>query len=210
MLSFALLRGRCRSCGKRISLRYPMVEASTGLLFAAAAYHFGSGVRLASALVLIPVLLALAAIDLEHRLLPNAIVGPAAVAGLSLSVVRDPSVWWLYALSAAAVSGALLVLAALYEDGMGMGDVKMAGMLGCFLGPYAALATLLGAVFGAAVGGALVYGGRMGRRDALPFGAFLSLGALVTLFFGPELWGMYLNVVSALGEMLVRGVSTTS
>src|SRR5918992_240628 len=106
VLSYLLLRGRCRSCKARISARYPVVEALTGVLFAAA-YAFGPSVGLLSALVLISVLVALAGIDLEHRLLPNVIVGPAAVVGFALSFLESPERWWIYPISALAVAGAI-------------------------------------------------------------------------------------------------------
>src|SRR5215208_4861614 len=103
LISYLLLRGRCRNCKGRISPRYPAVEGLTGLLFGAAAYEFGLSLALLPALVLIAVLIALAAIDLEHRLLPNVIVGPAALAGLILSILANPPGWWTYPLSAVGV-----------------------------------------------------------------------------------------------------------
>jgi leader peptidase (prepilin peptidase) / N-methyltransferase len=195
LLSYLLLRGRCRNCKARISARYPLVEALTGALFAAAAYTFGLDLRLLSALVLISVLIALAGIDLEHRLLPNVIVGPAAVVGLALSILESPETWWVYLLSALAVSGGLFALAVVYPGGMGMGDVKMGAMLGAFLGPYAALAVFLGALAGAITGGLLIAAGRIQRRHALPFGVFMALGGIVVLFVGPQLWGLYWDLV---------------
>ena len=198
LLSYLLLRGRCRYCGARISGRYPAVEALTGILFAAAAYEFGPGYALLSALVLISALISLAATDLEHRLLPNAIVGPAALVGFALSVLASPERWWLNLLSAGAVAGGLLLLALLYPGGMGMGDVKMGGMLGAFLGPYAALAVFLGALCGALAGGSLMAAGKMQRRSALPFGVFMAFGGVVALFVGPELWRFYLALVGGL------------
>jgi leader peptidase (prepilin peptidase)/N-methyltransferase len=195
LLSYALLRGRCRNCKARISARYPLVEALTGALFAAAAYEFGLGLRLLSALVLICALIALAGIDLEHRLLPNVIVGPATLIGFTLSVLESPERWWLYLISAFAVAGGLFALALAYPGGMGMGDVKMGGMLGAFLGPYAALALFLGALCGALLGGALMSLGRISRQSPLPFGVFLALGGILALFVGPQLWGFYLNLV---------------
>ena len=194
VLSYLLLRGRCRSCKARISARYPLVEALTGVLFAAAAYAFGPSVGLLSALVLISVLVALAGIDFEHRLLPNVIVGPAAVVGFALSFLESPERWWVYLISALAVAGGLLALALVYPGGMGMGDVKMGGMLGAFLGPYAALAVFLGALAGAITGGLLIATGRIPRRHALPFGVFMALGGIVALFVGPQLWGLYLGL----------------
>jgi leader peptidase (prepilin peptidase)/N-methyltransferase len=195
VLSYLLLRGRCRSCKARISARYPVVEALTGVLFAAA-YAFGPSVGLLSALVLISVLVALAGIDFEHRLLPNVIVGPAAVVGFALSFLESPERWWVYPISALAVAGGLLALALVYPGGMGMGDVKMGGMLGAFLGPYAALAVFLGAVLGAVTGGLLMLVGKVQRRSHLPFGLFMAIGGVISLFVGPQLWGLYLNLIA--------------
>src|SRR5215218_11380473 len=96
LVSYLMLRGRCRNCKGRISARYPAVEALTGLLFGAAAYEFGLSLALLPALVLISALIVLAVIDLEHRLLPNVIVGPAALAGLIFSILANPAGWWIY------------------------------------------------------------------------------------------------------------------
>jgi leader peptidase (prepilin peptidase)/N-methyltransferase len=197
LLSYVLLRGRCRNCRALISARYPLVEALTGALFAGAAYEFGLGLELLSALALILTLVALAGTDLEHRLLPNAIVGPAALVGFALSVLESPERWWVYLVSALAVAGVLFALALAYPGGMGMGDVKMGGMLGAFLGPYAALAVFLGALCGAITGGLLMAAGKIRRRHALPFGVFMALGGIIALFFGPELWALYRNLLWA-------------
>jgi leader peptidase (prepilin peptidase)/N-methyltransferase len=194
LISYVLLRGRCRSCKARISLRYPLVEALTGILFAGAAYEFGLSLELLSAIALILTLVALAGTDLEHRLLPNVIVGPAALTGFVLSVLASPERWWIYLVSAVAVAGGLFALALVYPGGMGMGDVKMGGMLGAFLGPYAALAVFFGALCGAITGGVLIAAGKVRRRHALPFGVFMALGGIVALFAGPELWGLYLDL----------------
>ncbi len=195
LFSYVLLRGRCRNCKARISARYPLVEAFTGVLFAGAAYKFGLGLGLLSALALILILIVLAGTDLEHRLLPNAIVGPAALVGFTLSVLESPERWWVYLVSAVAVAGGLFALALAYPGGMGMGDVKMGGMLGTFLGPYAALAVFFGALCGALTGGLLMAAGKIQRRHALPFGVFMAIGGIVSLFLGPELWELYLDLV---------------
>ena len=176
-------------------MRYPAVEATTGLLFGTAAYEFGLSLALLPALVLISALISLAAIDLEHRLLPNVIVGPAALAGLILSILANPAAWWTFPLSAIAVAGFLLGLALIYPSGMGMGDVKMGGMLGAFLGPYAALAVFLGAMIGAVTGGLLMAAGKVQRRSALPFGLFMAVGGIIVLFAGPQLWDLYMNLI---------------
>ncbi|MCA3749075.1 MAG: prepilin peptidase [Rubrobacter sp.] len=195
LLSYLLLRGRCRRCRAPIPARYPLVEGLTGALFAAAALEFGPGLRLVAALALLAALVVLAATDLEHRLLPNAVVLPAAAAGLLLSAAADPGRWWVYPLSALGVAGGLLALALARPGGMGMGDVKMGGMLGAFLGPYAFLAVFLGAFAGALTSGALMILGKAGRQTRLPFGTFMALGGVAALFFGPELWGLYLGLL---------------
>ncbi|MBA2343836.1 MAG: prepilin peptidase [Rubrobacter sp.] len=195
LISYLLLRGKCRNCKATISARYPMVEALAGLLFAAAAIRFGFSLQLLWAVVLIGVLIPLAAIDLEHWLLPNVIVGPAAVVGLALSILVHPSAWWVYLLSAVGVAGSLFALVLVYPSGMGMGDVKMVGMLGAFLGLYAFLAVFAGALVGAVTAGLLIAVGKIGRRSALPFGVFLAFGALLTLFFGQNVWGSWMRLV---------------
>jgi leader peptidase (prepilin peptidase)/N-methyltransferase len=172
LLSYMLLRGKCRECRARISPRYSLVEGLTGLLFGLAAYEFGLSLALVPALVFVAVLTALAVTDLEHRLLPNAIVLPATIVGLVLSIAVDPERWWVYVVSTVAVTAGLFALVFAYPRGMGMGDVKMGGMLGAFLGPDAALAVFIGALVGALVGGVLMAAGKMGRRTALPFGGF--------------------------------------
>ncbi|MBX6764102.1 MAG: prepilin peptidase [Rubrobacteraceae bacterium] len=196
LLSYLLLRGRCRNCKERIPPRYPAVELATALLFGAAAYAFGIGWGLARALFFLGALIVLAATDADRRILPNAVVLPATGAGLLLSAAADPARWWVYPLSTAGVGGALLAVALLYPGGMGMGDVKMGGMLGAFLGGYAALAVFFGALLGALVGVGLMLAGRAGRRSALPFGTFMSVGGMVVLFWGQEIWGAYLGVFS--------------
>ena len=194
MLSYLFLRGKCRSCKQSISVRYPLVELGTGLLFGAAGLRFGFSLELVLALVLIPVLVVLAGTDLEHRLLPNVIVGPAAVAGLGLFIAVNPAAWWLPVAGALTVGGGLFALVLAYPGGMGMGDVKMGAMLGAFLGFYAALAVFIGAFIGALVSGVLMLSGRIGRRSAIPFGVFMALGGLFTLFLGREVWELYLSV----------------
>ncbi len=110
-------------------------------------------------------------------------------------MVIGPEGWWVYPLSAVAVAAGLFALALAYPGGLGMGDVKMGGMLGAFLGPYAALAVFLGALLGAVVGGVLMATGAIERGSALPFGVFLALAGVFTLFLGKDVWGWYLRLV---------------
>jgi len=138
VLSYLLLCGRCRECGVRISPRYALVEVLTGVLFAVAAFEFGISLVLVWALVLISALVALAGIDLGRRTLPNVVVGPVALVGFAFSVLGDPVRWWVYLVLAFGVAAGLLTLALAYPDGMRIGDVKIGGMLGTFVGPCAA------------------------------------------------------------------------
>lgn len=169
-----------------------VVAASlTSALFVATFWSFDAGTELLRALVFVGVVVSLAAADLTRGLLPNALTAPATAAGLALSALADPGGWWAYPAGALAVGGGLLVVAVASQGGMGMGDVKMGAMLGAFLGPYAALAVFLGACSGAAVGVSLVAIGALDRGAGLPFGVFMAFGALVSLFFGPEIWFLY-------------------
>ncbi len=195
VLSYLLLRGKCRHCKARVSPRYPLVEGLTGFLFGLAVYEFGLSLALVPALVFIAVLIALAGTDLEHRLLPNAIVFPATLVGLVLSIAVDPTRWWVYVVSAVAIAAGLFALVFAYPRGMGMGDVKMGGMLGAYLGPYAALAVFIGALVGTLVGGVLMVMGRMGRRTALPFGVFLAVAGVLVLFVGEDIRGAYARLI---------------
>ena len=193
LLSYLALGGRCRGCRAPISPRYPLVELACGALLAACVARFGVTVSAAAAVVLVLLLLPLAAIDLEHHLLPDVLTLPGIAAGLAfaaagaLAPLRD-------AVIGAAVGAAVpyLVIVAYRvargAEGMGLGDVKLLAMVGAFLGWRGALLTLgLGSCAGAVVGIALLATGR-GRRDTeLPFGVFLALAALAVLFFAPAL-----------------------
>ena len=145
--------------------------------------------------VFVGVLVALAVSDVRRLLLPNVLVLPAGAAGLLLSVLVDPARWWAYPVSAAGVFVALFALRAAYPGGMGMGDVKMGGMMGTFMGPHVFLAVFAAAVLGASLGGALVGAGVIGRRTPLPFGAFMAAGGLLTLFFGDLVLAWYFDLL---------------
>lgn len=197
VLSWLLLRGRCRDCGARIAIRYPVIELVNGLLWAAVYVRapgwadFGAGAFLCSAV------LALLVIDAEFRILPDRITLTGMVVGLTLSFfseARGP----LSSLGGIALgAGGLYLLAFLYEkwknvEGMGMGDVKMLGMIGAFLGPWGVVvAVLLASLAGSVVGLALVLARRGSLSTALPFGVFLALGAVAALFWGPALVELY-------------------
>ena len=198
--SFVALRGRCRTCGARISLQYPLVEALTAVMFGAAWWYYGPGPLLASRLVFGCALIVLFAIDLEHQLLPNAITLPGIVVGFLFSLAAEPG--WMSSLIGILVGGGVLygVAEAYYrvrhEEGLGMGDVKMLAMVGAFLGWQLTLLTLvLASVSGTIIGLGLIATNRAGMKYALPFGTFLALGAAVAASVGHALLEWYLGMM---------------
>jgi leader peptidase (prepilin peptidase)/N-methyltransferase len=193
ILSWLLLRGHCRSCAAPISPRYPLVEALTAALCAGAvlAHPSASGIALSVALVLLVVPAAL--IDLEHRIIPNSLTALGAVLAVAIGLALDPA-GEPDRLSAGPGAGGLLLLAALaYPGGMGMGDVKLAGVMGLFLGSAVAPAILVALLAGVLVGVVIIAenGASQGRKTAVPFGPFLALGALVAVFAGQPLIDLY-------------------
>lgn len=192
IVSWLVLRGRCRHCGAPISARYPAVELITALVFAAVVLVRGFDDDLIIELPFVAALIALAGIDFDHKLLPNKIVYPLAAWGIVAVLIADRD-----DLSEHLVAGAgaflFLFLAVLaYPRGMGMGDVKLAGAMGIYLGasviPALLIAFLTGSVVGIAI---LAREGTEARKKALPFGVFLALGGIVAVLCGPELIDVY-------------------
>jgi leader peptidase (prepilin peptidase) / N-methyltransferase len=195
ILSWVLLRGRCRSCGEPISPRYPLVEAGTGVLCVGAvlAHQTASGIALSIALILIVVPAAL--IDLEHRIIPNKLTALGAVVAIVLGTALDPAGEPERLIAGVAAGGFLLLAALAYPGGMGMGDVKLAGVMGLFLGVTVAPALLVALVSGVLVGAVIIArkGAQAGRKTAVPFGPFLALGAIVAIYAGLPLLDLYTN-----------------
>lgn len=201
ILSFLLLRGRCRACGHPIAWRYPLVEGLTALLFAATVSRFGVTPLAATLLVFVAALTVITFIDLDHQIIPNIITLPGIPLGILAGLVLGEPPLLDRLIGALAGAGFLyLVLfygSAFYgQDAMGEGDLNLIAMVGAFLGWKAvALTTLLACLFGSAVGLALIALRRLGRRQHIPFGPFLSLGAVVALFWGEELITWYLRLL---------------
>jgi leader peptidase (prepilin peptidase)/N-methyltransferase len=195
VLSWLILRGRCRHCGEPISPRYPLVEALTGLLFAAVVLAYGPDRDVWLGLVLVAVLIPVAFIDLEHRIIPNRIMLPAAIAAPVILALTRPDALVEHLIAGAIAGGFLLLAALAYPRGMGMGDVKLAGVLGLYLGRSVAPAMLIALLAGTVVGAVVMArkGVREGRKTAVPFGPFLALGGLVGLFAGPAIVHWYVG-----------------
>lgn len=198
VLSYAALGGRCRHCRTPISAVYPVMEITTAVLFAAAAATWEPGWLLASRTILAAALIALFVIDLEHRILPNAITLPGIVVGFVFSLVTEPG--WLSSLIGIVTGGGvLLLIAEAYfrwrgEHGLGMGDVKMLGMLGAFLGwPLMLLTLVLSSFLGSLAGVAMMVTGKGDMKYALPFGSFLTAGALIAMFAGDGIIRWYFS-----------------
>jgi leader peptidase (prepilin peptidase) / N-methyltransferase len=192
VVSYLVLRGRCRSCGKEISLLYPAVELATAGLVAACFVVFGlSGEAVVSAFFC-AVLVAITATDITHRIVPNRIVLPAAAVVLVAQTALFPSPEW--ALGAIGASGFLLVAALAYPAGMGMGDVKLALLLGAMLGRLVGVGLMLG-MFAALVPSVVLLArhGSAARKMGIPFAPFLVFGAVVALFVGKPLLDAYFS-----------------
>ena len=223
VLSWLLLRGRCRKCQARISPLYPLVELLTGLLFLACYLSFGLSAEFLKWSVFAALLVVLTITDIRERILPDKVNFLGLGLGLGLSLVTlpiDGTALWLSrrmfdfpppqrvlsfgdaALGAAAASGLLWLVAEGYfrmrgREGMGLGDVKMMAMAGAFLGVQRALLTiLLGSLLGSVIGAAVIAVGRKGADFELPFGTFLGAGALLVVFFGSPALAWYRSLMA--------------
>jgi leader peptidase (prepilin peptidase)/N-methyltransferase len=202
VVSWLLLRGRCRHCSEPISVRYPLVELSHVALWLAMLWRFGWSPELPAYLYFASVGLALAVIDIDTKRLPNPLTLPSYVvigALLLIPAVVDGSRWayataWMACL---ALFAFYLLLVVIYPRGMGLGDVKLAGVLGLVLGWLGwgelAVGGFLGFLLGAVVGGLLMVVRRAGRKTKIPFGPFMIVGALIAILWGADLWDLYVQ-----------------
>jgi leader peptidase (prepilin peptidase) / N-methyltransferase len=194
VLSWLLLRGRCRDCGVAISRRYPIVEAGTALLWAAVVVAFwGDEARIALGIGLVTLMVPVILIDYDFRIIPNKLTAPFAVLAIVLGVALDLDGVPEQLIAGAAAGGFFLLAALAYPRGMGMGDVKLAGVMGLYLGRAVAPAIFLGLIGGVVVGGIIIarLGSAQGRKTAVPFGPFLAAGSLIALFVGDALVDAY-------------------
>jgi leader peptidase (prepilin peptidase) / N-methyltransferase len=194
LLSFVALRGRCRRCGINIPWRYPIVEATTGVLFAFAYSQFGPTPDFAASALLLSMLIAITSIDLQHQIIPDVISLPGIVAGFVANVASARVSWIDSALGIVVGGGAFLVIILASGGGMGGGDMKFGAMLGAFLGwKVVLLAIFVAVVLGGALAVALIAFGLRGRKDPIPFGPFLAAGGAVSLFWGERMVRWYLD-----------------
>lgn len=196
LFSWLVLRGRCRNCKTSISARYPVVEAVTAALYAlVVAVKFDDGTQVALGLVLVTFMVPLAVIDLDVRRLPNALTAPAAVLAIAILAVLDPSRLPSHLIAAVAAAAPFLLIAFVKPKGMGMGDGKLIGVLGLFLGSAVVPAIFIGLILGTVVGVAIIArtGMSQGRKTQVPFGPFLIAGGLIAFFVGHSIVHAYLG-----------------
>ena len=197
LISYLLLRGRCRACKEPFSLRYPSVELVSGVLYVLLWFKLGFNMPFAVYAALTSTLLTVALIDYDHKIIPNTITLPGLVIGLGLSLWGLP-ITPLTSLLGILLGGVFFYLIALVsKGGMGGGDIKLIAMIGAFLGWQGAFFTILsGALLGSLVGVSLMVMGKKGRKDKVPFGPFLSVGAILFILWGDDLIHWYLNLLS--------------
>jgi leader peptidase (prepilin peptidase) / N-methyltransferase len=200
LVSWVLLRGRCRSCHARIPLQYPLVEAATGLLFVSAAIRFGASWQLPAFCVFFAALLAISVIDLAHFIIPNRIVYPTLFATIPLlaAAAAADGTWVRMEdalIGGAAGFGALLVVHLISPRGMGFGDVRLAGVIGVMMGwlgfRYLIVALFLAFLLASIIGVGLIVTRIRTRKDAVPFGPFMASGAVIAVLWGPVIVETY-------------------
>jgi leader peptidase (prepilin peptidase)/N-methyltransferase len=195
VLGWLWLRGKCRACGAPISPKYPIVEALTGLLCAACVLRFGADRDVWLPLVLVLLLVPITLIDLEHHIIPNVLSAIGTVAAIALVLAFQTDELTEHIVAALAAGGFFLLAAIVYPAGMGMGDVKLAGVMGLFLGRAVAPAIFAALIAGTVVGAIVIarLGAKEGRKKGIPFGPWLAFGSLVGLFAGDDIVDWYLD-----------------
>jgi prepilin signal peptidase PulO-like enzyme (type II secretory pathway) len=190
LLSYLILKGRCRKCKAKIPITSFFIELLTGLLFSLNYFFFGLSLQTALGIIFCCLLIAISFIDMEFRIIPNIIVLPFAVIGLGLNIYMDPPRWWLPLAFAAGAFTFMLIINLIYPRGMGMGDVKLSFMAGAFLVKNVITGLFLGFLLGAIYGIGLIIK-RKKLKQAIPFGPFISLGSIIALFWGNNILKWY-------------------
>jgi leader peptidase (prepilin peptidase) / N-methyltransferase len=193
VFGWLMLRGKCRDCGQRISVRYPLVEGMTGVAFCLCFVRFGVQWPVLVAFAFVAAMIAIAFIDWDKMIIPNSIVLPGTVIGLAASIAISPGDWWKYLAASAGAAAFLFVLAMIWAGGMGPGDIKMAMFMGAVLGTAVIVGLFAAFLIGALAGVVLMATKKRTRKDKIPFGPYLAVGAILALFFGGPLLHSYVG-----------------
>jgi len=195
VLSWLALRGKCRACGSRISPRYPLVEAATALLCGLVVLVNGVNAEALLGVVLVMLLVPVTLIDLDHRIIPNRLMIIGAVLAPPLVLLVDPDLLVEHLIAGAAAGSFFLLAVLAYPRGMGVGDIKLAAVLGLFLGRAVGPAIFIALISGTVVGALIMArkGVAEGRKTAVPFGPFLAFGGVVAYFVGDAMVDWYLS-----------------
>ena len=194
VFSWLVLRGRCRACGTRISVRYPMVEAITAGAFVLAYWRIGLDWPLMVAWAFIGALVAVAFIDFDHMIIPNRIVLPGAVVGLIAAVALQPERWWVYLVGSLGAGAFMFALVMVWPGGMGPGDIKMALFMGAVLGSQVVIALFAAFFIGSLAGMFMLLVQKRSRKEKIPFGPYLALGGVLAILVGESLLHSYLSI----------------
>ena len=195
LVGWLVLRGRCRDCGESIPWRYPLVELLTGVCFLGTFLVYGPEWRSLQVAAFLAALIAVGFIDIDHRIIPDRIVLPGTAIGLATSILLEPSDWWVYCVAALSAASFLLIIGLVWSGGMGFGDVKLALMMGAFLGAAVIVALFVGFLLGGVVGVVLLLTGVKKRKDKIPFGPYLAVGGGVAALWGPSILDWYLSLI---------------
>lgn len=195
VFSYLIYRGRCRYCGTKISIQYPLVELLNGFLYLFTYLKFGFSLEMVGYLILISLLIAISFIDLKYRIIPNKLSYFGIIIGLIFSIFSSHITFISSFLGIFIPAGLLLILALIYKKGMGIGDVKLVGMIGAFTGYKIVLSGIfLGSVIGLIFFTPLILSKRIDRKTKIPFGPFISTGSIIMIFYGETLLDWYLNL----------------
>jgi len=200
LLSYILLKGRCRNCGSKISIQYPVVEFLTGLIYLIVYLIYGLSIQTLVYIILSSALIIIAFIDLQEQIIPDIISLPGIVIGLILSFIVPYMSFINSALGALVGGGIILIIAwvgsiIFKKEAMGGGDVKLAAMIGAFLGwRYTIISLFLGFFIGALVGIILILSKIKSKEDMVPFGPFIVLGSIITLLWGEKILAWYIGI----------------
>lgn len=194
LLSYIILRGRCRNCRSKIPIISPIIEILTSLFFLANYIFFGISLNALSGIILCCILIVVSFIDIEFRIIPNVIVLPFTIVGLILSITGNLGKWWFPLAYCAGAFVFMLIIHLIYPRGMGMGDVKLSLMIGAFLVKNVIVALFFGFLIGAVFGLFLIIKKRK-LRQSIPFGPFISLGSVLALFYGDYILKWYTGLL---------------